>query len=67
MDSYIEYECKWAVYYGLKIIVIHNSNIVDRSKCPKLLRHHNNHIPAFQIIEDSGEKKWNYKYIKYFI
>ena len=67
MDSYIEYECNWAVYYGLKIIVIYNSNTVDRNKCPIRLKHHGTHIPAFQIIEDSSEKKWNYEYIKDFI
>ena len=52
-DNYIEYECNWAVYYGLKIIVIYNSNTVDRNKCPIRLKYYPNHIPAFQIIEDS--------------
>ncbi len=61
MMSYIEYESGRAWYHRLKLIIIYNSNVVDRNKCPKILRYTGIHIQAFK---DSDLTKWNYEGIK---
>lgn len=58
MRSYIEYESGMAWLHGLKLIIIYNSNVVDRNKCPKILRYTGIHIQAFK------DSDWNYEGIK---
>ena len=46
-SSFIEYECKKAIELGLDILVVYNSDIVDRRLCPDILYNRLNveHIP----------------------
>lgn len=61
-ESYIEFECRKAVESGLKIIVIYNSTIVDRNKCPSIISYRGQHIPAYYY--ESGKYYWNYYQIR---
>ena len=36
--SYVEYECELAVKSGLKIVVLYNSNVVNKNLCPEAVR-----------------------------
>ena len=61
--SYIEYECEKADRDGLRIVVIYNCEIVQRSKCPRSLRYKGAHIYGYYKGDD-GEYYWNYEEIK---
>lgn len=62
--SYIEYECEKAyeayINREMKIVVLYNSNYVDRNKCPKILRYVGNHVSMVASQSFYGEKSWNY-------
>lgn len=60
--SYIEYECDVAKRDIDKIVVIYNSSIVERSKCPEALRYIGQHIPAYYY--EGNNCYWNYTKIK---
>lgn len=61
-DSFIEFECNKAFKDNLRIVVIYNSLIVDRSKCPEVIRYIGTHIPAKYYKK--GFKYWNYQEIR---
>lgn len=61
-ENFIEYECKKAVNDGLRIIVIYNSNKIDRMKCPEIIRYKGIHIVAYYYF--GNECCWNYQEIK---
>lgn len=60
--SYIEFECEKAVKDGLNIVVLYNSTIVDRNKCPAAIRWKGTHI-AMKYYEN-GYCHWNYSAVK---
>ena len=61
--SYIQFECEKAAADGLKIVVIYNSSIVQKSKCPEILRNKGIHINGYYRAND-GKYYWNYSDIK---
>lgn len=61
--SYIDYECEKAKKDGLKIVVIYNSTVIDRSKCPEAVRLHGKHVRGIYYGTD-GKQYWNYNEIK---
>ena len=65
--SYIQYECALAKASNIRIVVLYNSTIVDRSKCPESLRYTGTHIPMIIHGKDSygyNKRFWNYQEIK---
>lgn len=57
--SFIEYECEYAAGHGLKIVVLYNSCVVNRDKCPQPLRYIGTHLAA--ICRDPyGSHQWDY-------
>lgn len=60
--SYIEYECEMAVRDNLKIVVIYNSSVVDKSKCIDIVKDKGIHLPVYYW--ENGKKYWNYNKIK---
>lgn len=44
--SFIEYEREYAADRGLKIVVLYNSCVVNRDKCPQPLRYTGTHLAA---------------------
>lgn len=61
-ESYIEFECRKAVESGLRIIVIYNSSVIDRNKCPSIIANKGKHIPAYYYV--GRECYWNYCQIR---
>lgn len=60
--SYIDYECEKASELGIKIVVLYNSTVVDKTKCPMTLKNQGIHVPM--MIFKNGERYWNYYEIK---
>ena len=61
--SFIQYECQKADRDGIKIVVLYNSTIVHKSKCPEVLRSKGQHIAAISWGND-GKRHWDYQSIK---
>lgn len=59
--SFIEYECEKAIEAGIKIVVLYNSDSVNKSLCPICIRDKGLHIPMYL---DYNNSKWNYLAIK---
>lgn len=60
--SYVEYECEKAVLDGLNIIVLYNSTLVDRNKCPEILRWKGIHA---KMQKREGDRlQWDYQSVK---
>ena len=62
--SYIAYECDKAKEAGIKIVVLYNSTIVDKSKCPEVIRFIGTHLPMKYYSSYTGQVSWNYGPIK---
>lgn len=60
--SYIEYECDKAVQDGLKIVVLYNAAIVNKSKCPDSVKNIGTHV-AMCFFRD-GKYYWDYQSVK---
>lgn len=60
--SYIDYECEKAIRDGLKIVVLYKSTIVDKSKCPEIIRNYGNHVPMEKWVGLS--LYWDYNSVK---
>ncbi len=60
-ESYIEYECRKAVELDMKIIVIYNSDKIERLKCPEIVRYKGKHIVGFYYT--ANDCYWNYNEI----
>lgn len=56
--SYIEFECEKAIRDGLKIVVLYNSTIIDKSKCPACIRYTGIHKPMRNFLG------WDYQTVK---
>ena len=61
--SYIKYECDKAVEAGIKIVVLYNSTVVSRSKCPAAVRYKGTHVPMIYKGTD-GKYYWDYTAVK---
>lgn len=61
--SYIEYECNEAIKAGVKIVVLYNSTIISKDKCPEALRDMGTHTQMIYKGND-GKYYWNYNTIK---
>lgn len=61
--SYIEYECEKADRDNLRIVVIYNDSLIQRSKCPAVLRYKGTHINGYYKGND-GKYYWNYNDIR---
>lgn len=60
--SYIEYECDKAVEAEIKIVVLYNSAVVNRSKCPQSLRNLGTHVAM--RCNRNGLLYWDYASVK---
>lgn len=60
--SYVQYECQLAVNAGINILILYKSTVVDKSKCPLLLKNIGVHIPMLTKIE--GKLYWDYREVK---
>ena len=56
--SYIDYECDEAVKAGIEIVVLYNSTVVNKSKCPVAVRDKGKHV-SMQRFENGG-RRWDY-------
>ena len=65
--SFIEYECKYAVENGLKIVVLYNMSEPDRSLCPEAVRWEGDHLSAWRYDPGSRKYQWDYQAIKHAI
>ena len=62
--SYINYECEKAVKDGLKIIVLYKSTLVNRNKCPEVLRNVGFHIAMKKWNCANYRVEWDYQAVK---
>lgn len=60
--SYIKYECEKAVEADIKIIVLYKDTLVNKDKCPEILRNHGVHVPM--IYYKNGDYYWDYNSVK---
>lgn len=63
--SYIEYECDLAIKAGIRIVVLYNSTVVDKSKCPDAVKNLGVHIPM--LYYNNGSRRWSYKLVKQYL
>ena len=61
--SFIKYECDQAVKAGIKIVVLYNSTVVSKSRCPELVRERGVHI-AMKYRGIDGNIYWDYNAVK---
>jgi len=60
--SYIDFECAKAIRDGLKIIVLYKSTMVNKSKCPEIIRNYGVHVPMKKWIGNTIV--WNYDSVR---
>ena len=60
--SYIDFECEKAIRDGLKIIVLYKSTVVDRFKCPEMVRNYGIHVPMEKRIGNT--LYWDYDTVR---
>lgn len=60
--SFIEYECDKAVRDRLKIVVLYNSAMVNKDKCPDVLQDKGIHVPM--CYRSNGKLYWDYSSVK---
>lgn len=58
--SYIKYECELAIRNNCKIVVLYNSTIVNKSKCPEVLRNIGMHIAMKTFRFNPFRVDWDY-------
>ena len=61
--SYIEYECEKAVEADIRIVVLYNSTIVNKYKCPDAVKNTGTHVPMAYLGAD-GKEYWDYQAVK---
>ena len=60
--SFIKYECDEAVAAGINIIVLYNSTVVDKKRCPEAVRNIGQHVPMQKWM--NGTRNWDYDSVK---
>lgn len=63
--SFIEYECDKAVHDKLKIVVLYNAAIINKSNCPNVVKDTGTHTAM--CFHREGNYYWNYQAVKYAI
>lgn len=67
-QSFIDYECQLAYNAWLrgemKIVVLYNSSIVYKSKCPEILRNIGKHVAMKSYNVYAGKYMYNYQNVK---
>lgn len=71
LRSYVQYECEMAYKDFLdgvmRIVVLYNDVIVDKNKCPEVLKNVGTHVPMKKIdldITHGIQFKWDYESVK---
>jgi hypothetical protein len=62
--SYIEYECDKAVRDGLKIVVLYNAALIDKSKCPDVVKYVGSHEKMKRLNLSTWSYEWDYQAVK---
>lgn len=62
--SYVDYECDMAIKENAKIVILYNSIIVDRNKCPEMLRNKGIHKPMKKFNFNTWNVEWDYQTVK---
>ena len=62
--SYVDYECDMAIKENAKIVILYNSIIVDRNKCPEVLRNKGIHKPMKKFNFNTWNVEWDYQTVK---
>ena len=60
--SFVQYECDKAVNDGLNIIVLYNSTLVNKEKCPEVLRNRGIHRKMLKWV--GSTLYWDYQTVK---
>jgi hypothetical protein len=60
--SFIEYECDKAIRDGIKIVVLYNAAMVNKNKCPHVVKDKGTHIPM--CYRKDGDLYWDYQAVK---
>lgn len=60
--SFIEYECDKAVRDGIKIVVLYNAAMVNKNKCPDILKDKGIHLAM--CYRKDGKLYWDYNSVK---
>ena len=61
--SYIQYECDTAQKDNMRIIVLYNSEFVNKSLCPEIFRNYIDHVPML-IRKNDNKLYWNYESVR---
>lgn len=62
LRSYIEYECDKAIADGMKIVVLYNAAMVNRTKCPESVKQKGTHVAM--CYRDNNTLYWDYNAVK---
>ena len=60
--SYIEFECEKAIKDAIPITVLYNSCVVNKSKCPDIIKNYGKH--AAMCFRRDGKLYWDYDAVK---
>lgn len=60
--SFVQYECETALSDDMRIIVLYNTIVADRSRCPECLREVGKHVAMKRWV--SGRVEWDYLAVK---
>lgn len=60
--SYIEFECEKAIKDNIEIIVLYNAAIVDKNKCPDIIKNYGKHVAM--CYRKDGRLYWDYNAVK---
>lgn len=53
-----------AVEADIDIVVLYNSLLVDREKCPSAVKYRGKHVPMIADYSSNGETIWDYQAVK---
>jgi len=59
--SYIDFECEKAVRDDLQIVVLYNSSLIDKNKCPDAVKWQGTHREMWKT--ENGKNYWDYEKI----
>lgn len=63
--SYIEFECEKAVRDGLQIVVLYNSGVIEKDRCPDVVKNKGTHKEMWSWSGNNW--KWDYNKIAFAI
>jgi hypothetical protein len=62
--SFIKFECDKAVEAGIDIVVLYNSLLVNKDKCPVAVRYGGRHVPMIAEYDSNWNPIWDYQVVK---